>query len=124
SLTPASVPADRVPVEPGADTVPAPADEFVHVVVGVPRELRRAGLVLVDMPPLGAAAPTDALLAAADVVLLAADAGTGVSAVELEFLRYAAGRCPNVLLVLTKIDLAPRWRQVAEDARLRLADAG
>ncbi|OLE26414.1 MAG: GTP-binding protein [Actinobacteria bacterium 13_1_20CM_3_71_11] len=124
ALTSGSVPADRVPVEPGAGTDPAPPDEFVHVVVGVPRELLRAGLVLVDMPPLGRAGPIDALLAAADVVLLAADAGTGVSTVDVEFLRYAARRCPNVLLVLTKIDLAPRWRQVAEDARQRLAEAG
>jgi hypothetical protein len=107
-----------------AGTGPAPLDELDHVVVGVPRELLRAGLVLVDMPPLGRAGPTDALLAAADVVLLVADAGTGVSTVDVDFLRYAARRCPNVLLVLTKIDLAPRWRQVAEDARQRLAEAG
>jgi hypothetical protein len=114
--------------EPYGARVTGPAgtavDEFEHVVVGVPRELLRAGLVLVDMPPLGAAGPTDALLAAADVVLLVADAGTGVSTVDVEFLRYAARRCPTVLLVLTKIDLAPRWRQVAQDARRCLAGAG
>jgi hypothetical protein len=126
ALTSASVPADRVPVRLGAATPirPAPADEFVHLVVGVPRELLRAGLVLVDMPPLGRPGHTDALLAAADAVLLASDAGTGLSAAELDFLRYAVRRCPNVLLVLTKIDLAPDWRQLAEDTRVRLAQAG
>jgi hypothetical protein len=126
ALTSASVPAERVPVElgSGTGTRPAPPDEFVHLVVGVPRELLRAGLVLVDMPPIGGAGHQDALLDAADVVLLASDAGTELSAAEVDFLRYAVRRCPNVILVLTKIDLAPRWRQVVEDTRVCLTQAG
>ena len=99
-------------------------DPVAHQVVGVPRQLLRAGLVLVDMPPLGRAGPADALLATADAVLLVSDAGTGLSAGEVEFLRYAVQRCPTVILALTKIDLAPRWRQVAERTRMRLAQAG
>ena len=39
---------------------------------------------------------------------------TGPSDGELDFLRYAARHCPTVLLALTKIDLAHRWRHVAD----------
>ena len=101
----------------------AARDGDAHL-VGVPRELLRAGLVLVDTPPIDRVGHLDALLAAADAVLLASDAGTGLSGGELELLQYAARRCPTVLLVLTKIDLAHRWHQVAGDARVRLARAG
>jgi len=107
--------------EPAGTRVTEP---FAHLVVGVPRQLLRAGLVLVDMPPFGCAGPTEALLATADAVIVASDAGTGLSAGEVDFLRYAGRRCPTVILALTKIDLAPRWRQVAERTRVRLAEAG
>jgi len=105
--------------EPSAAQVgPAPGTDLV---VGVPRELLRCGVVLVDMPPIGAA---DVPLAAADVVLLASDAGTGLTEREVELLRYAVRRCPNVVLALTKIDLVPGWRRVAENTRVRLAQTG
>jgi len=100
------------------------ADPFAHLAVGVPRQLLRAGLVLVDTPPLGRTGPVDALLSTADALILASDAGTGLSAGEVEFLRYAVRRCPTVIVALTKIDLAPRWRQVAERTRVHLAEAG
>ena len=90
----------------------------------VPATVEYGGLVLVDTPPIGDTGYPDGLLDTADAVLLASDAGTGPSDGELDFLRYAARHCPTVLLALTKIDLAHRWRHVADDARVRLARAG
>jgi hypothetical protein len=41
--------------------------------------------------------------------------------VELELLGRLACVCPNIIVALTKIDLVPRWRQVAERNLARLA---
>jgi Dynamin family len=99
-----------------------------HLEVGVPRELLAGGLVLIDTPGLGSgpgrAATTFAALADADAVLMATDATRELGASELELLREVVALCPTVTVVLTKIDIVPRWRRVAERNRARLAAAG
>jgi predicted GTPase len=97
--------------------------------VGLPRELLAAGLVLIDTPGLGGAGSlrstaTFAALATADAVLMISDATGELCSSELDLLKEVTSVCPVVTVVLTKIDMVPRWRRVAERNRARLAAAG
>jgi hypothetical protein len=97
--------------------------------VHLPRKLLAAGLVLIDTPAVGnlyqlRAQNTFAALSGADAVLLASDATQELSPTELELLAQVRRLCPTIMLVLTKIDLVPRWRHVAERNKARLAEAG
>ena len=99
------------------------------VEVELPRRILSNGLVLVDTPGIGGlgsahAASTIAALPTADAVLLVSDAAQEYSAPELDFLRAAMKLCPNVACVLTKTDLYPQWRRIAELDRIHLAGAG
>lgn len=97
--------------------------------IGIPRKLLASGLVLVDTPAsdLIPAPRTEASFAApaeSDAVLLASDATRELSTSELDLLGSAAKSGPAIIVALTKIDIAPRWRQVAERTRSLLATAG
>ncbi|GAA3803911.1 isoniazid-inducible protein iniA [Cellulomonas soli] len=97
--------------------------------VGLPRHVLAGGLVLVDTPGVGGigsadGAATMSALPSADAVLLVSDAGQEYSAPEIEFLQQALAVCPNVACVLTKTDLYPHWRAVAELDRRHLQQAG
>lgn len=100
----------------------------VHTEVGIPRELLAGGLVLIDTPGIGGgparAATTFATLSAADAVLMISDATCELCPSELDLIRKVVALCPTVTVVLTKIDIVPRWRRVAERNRARLAAAG
>ena len=52
------------------------------------------------------------------------DATCELCASELDLLKQVTSLCPVVTVVLTKIDIVPRWRKVAERNRARLAAAG
>jgi GTPase Era involved in 16S rRNA processing len=99
-----------------------------HVEVCIPRSLLADGLTIVDTPGVGGSSVTGraamAGLAVADAVLFVSAAAQEYTAAELEFLRQATELCPNVLCVLTKIDLYPAWRDILELDRARLAEAG
>jgi Dynamin family len=97
--------------------------------VRLPRRILSGGLVLVDTPGIGGlgsahSANTIAALPTADAVLLVSDAAQEYSAPEIDFLRQALKLCPNVACVLTKIDLYPQWRRIAELDRIHLTGAG
>jgi hypothetical protein len=97
--------------------------------VGLPRSLLAGGLVLVDTPGVGGlgsahGAATMAAIAGADAVVLVSDAAQEYTKPELDFLATAMQMCPNVVAVLTKIDLYPAWRRIAELDRGHLAAAG
>jgi hypothetical protein len=97
--------------------------------VGLPRQLLAGGLVLVDTPGVGGlgsahAVATLAALPEADAVLMVSDAAQEYSEAEVEFLRHAMKLCPNVACVLTKTDLYPQWRKVADLDRSHLQRAG
>ncbi|UVS81604.1 dynamin family protein [Actinokineospora sp. UTMC 2448] len=103
--------------------------EAVGAEIGLPRALLGSGMELVDAPPVGE--PTGrrtelamAALAEADCALLVSDATAALTPLELDLLGQVARLCPAVAVVLTKIDMVPRWRHVAEVDRNRLADAG
>jgi hypothetical protein len=137
-------PAVAVPGHPAGERVPIPIEQVAtkvhsglsqgrdHIEVGIPRSLLTSGLVLVDTPSAAARATTasatraatSAALAQADVVLVVTDATQELSATELALLRHVVTLCPHVLVILTKIDIAPRWRDVAERNRSHLAAAG
>ena len=99
------------------------------VEVRLPRRLLESGLALVDTPGVGGlesvhGAATLAALGTADVVVFVTDASQELSASELEFVRLAAERCPNVLCVVTKTDLYPSWRRIMELDQAHLASVG
>ena len=97
--------------------------------VGIPRKLLASGLVLVDTPGVGGlgsahGAATMSALPSADAVLLVSDAAQEYTGPELEFLDSAMKLCPNVACVLTKTDLYPHWRRIAELDAGHLRNAG
>jgi hypothetical protein len=57
-------------------------------------------------------------------VVLVSDAAQEYTKPELDFLATAMQMCPNVVAVLTKTDLYPAWRRIAELDRGHLATAG
>lgn len=84
------------------------------------------GVVLVDTPGLAGLTASHARLALASaagagVLLMVADAGSPLSAPELEVLRTCSVSAGAVVLVLTRTDLYPSWREVmaADRALLR-----
>ncbi len=100
-----------------------------HAEIGLPRKLLAAGLTLVDTPGAGgisapAALGTMAELPGADAVLLVTDAGRELTAPEVALLRTAAAVGGWVGVALTRIDLHPHWRRVAEIDRAHLAAVG
>ena len=99
------------------------------VEIRVPRQLLSSGLALIDTPGVGGlhsvhGAATMAVLGTAQVVIFVSDASQELSAVEIEVLRLAATRCSTVVCVVTKTDLYPAWRRIAELDRGHLAAAG
>jgi hypothetical protein len=103
--------------------------ELVRTEVGIPRPLLATGLVLVDTPAVDdldsmRSASMLAAVSQADAVIVVSAATRELSTTELSLIEAVARLCPTVVLVLTKIDIAPRWRRVAERDRARLASAG
>ncbi|HEU5470610.1 MAG TPA: dynamin family protein [Actinophytocola sp.] len=127
---------EPIPVEEVAEQLaaraPAPASgrgELLHTEVGLPRKLLASGLVLVDTPAVDdfdsiRSASMFSAVAQADAVLVASAATRELAATELALIDRLTRMCPTVAVVLTKIDIAPRWRRVAERNRSRLAAAG
>lgn len=60
----------------------------------------------------------------AHVELYVTGAAGPLSGPEVEDLRRAQDRCPNIILVMTKIDQNVGWREVLEQNRALLRDAG
>lgn len=117
------------PVELAAQVCEGGESGVTRVEVGLPRSVLAGGLELVDTPGVGGlssahGAATMAALPSADAVLLVSDASQEYTGPELEFLARAAAVCPNVACVLTKTDLYPEWRRIAELDRAHLARAG
>jgi GTPase SAR1 family protein len=130
----ANTPTERIPVplDQLASQVSAThhhGGDLVRAEVGIPRALLDSGLVLIDTPGVGDLRPahtasTFAALLQADAVLMVSDATAELTWSELELLKQVMTSCPNVILVLTKIDIAAQWRRVVERNRAHLARAG
>lgn len=103
--------------------------DTARVEVTLPRQLLHDGLVIVDSPGIGGtvrrhAATTLALLPEADALLVLTDASQEFTEPEMAFLRQAAAVSPAIYCVLSKIDLEPNWREVADANREHLHAAG
>ncbi|WP_447005494.1 dynamin family protein [Saccharothrix isguenensis] len=130
----ANTPTERIPVpiDQLASRVSANqghGGDLVRAEVGIPRALLDSGLVLIDTPGVGDLRPahtasTFAALLQADAVLMVSDATAELTGSELELLKQVMTSCPNVIVVLTKIDIAAQWRRVVERNRAHLARAG
>ncbi|MEZ5342855.1 MAG: dynamin family protein [Acidimicrobiales bacterium] len=99
------------------------------VEVELDRPLLKEGLMIVDTPGvggLGSAHSTAALgaLSLADAVLFVTDASQELTRTELDFLRQARDLCPNIVLLLSKIDFYPAWRKVEDLNKGHLQRAG
>ena len=95
------------------------------VELGIPRKLLAEGLVLVDTPGVGGldsahGAITIGVLPVAEALVFVTDASQEMSATEVEFLQHAVGLCPNIVHVVTKIDLYPHWRTIVDRDREHL----
>jgi GTPase SAR1 family protein len=100
-----------------------------RVDIGLPHPLLSNGLTLVDTPGMGAigaghTAATLAFLPYADGLIFVTDATAELSEPELSFLKRARELCPTVICALTKVDLVPHWRRIAELDRGHLQAAG
>lgn len=87
--------------------------------VRVPRRMLESGLALIDTPGVGGlnsvhGVATEAAMGMADLVLFVTDASQEMTQAELDFMRRAHDRCPNMICVLTKIDIYPRWRKIRD----------
>lgn len=104
--------------------------EQVRIVeVGVPSALLQDGLALVDTPGVGGlssayASATMTTLAMADAVIFVSDASQEYTRPELDFLAAARKACPEVVAVLSKVDVVPEWRRVHALDEGWLAGAG
>lgn len=103
--------------EPWGDAGDRPRPAGVEV--RLPRRLLAGGLVVVDTPGVGGlgsihAAASLAAASMADALIFVTDAAQELTHSELEFLRQARGMCATVVCALTKIDLYPHWRRIAE----------
>jgi hypothetical protein len=118
-------PIESVTAEANREAAAAKSD-VLRVRIGLPRTLLAAGLVLVDTPPTGEAhaASTLSEILRADAVLMTTDATCELSPTELDLLNQVLRVCPTVMIALTKIDIVPAWRDVAERNRARLAKEG
>ncbi|MEV0704218.1 dynamin family protein [Saccharopolyspora sp. NPDC050389] len=97
--------------------------------IGIPRAVLQNGLALMDTPGVGSVsssltATTLSVVAEADALLMVSDATQELTTNELAFLKQATALCPNVALVLPKIDRTPHWRKVLEVNRKHLDNAG
>ncbi len=120
------VPIDKLAEHVSESGNPGNREGWSHAEVGLSRRILTGGLELVDTPGVGGlnsvhGAATMAMLPSADAVLLVSDSSQEYTAPELEFLRQAVKVCPNVACVLTKIDLYPEWRRIADLDRAHLA---
>jgi GTPase SAR1 family protein len=96
---------------------------------GLPNPVLKAGLSFLDTPgtdgidgPVGQAVLN--YLRSAHGLIFVTDASAELNAVELQFLREAIGKCPGIVVALTKIDLYPEWRRILDINRRHLARIG
>lgn len=91
--------------------------EVLRVEIGAPSPLLQGGLLFIDSPGVGGhgqphLSATLGLLPDSDAILMVSDTSQEFTAPEMWFLRKAFQICPVGVVVATKTDLYPHWRQV------------
>lgn len=99
------------------------------VEVGIPSPFLDEGLTLVDTPGIGGllqqhTATTLRFLGLADAIIFVTDASQELTEPEIAFLQQALTACPEVLVVVTKVDLYPEWQRILEIDRRHLNGRG
>ena len=125
-----SVERQPIPIEDIAAYVseqgnPGNSKKLVAAEVYLPRKILTGGLTVIDSPGVGGMGSSHTLttltaLPTADAMLLVSDASQEYTEPELRFLRQAMRITPSVVGVLSKTDLYPEWRRVADMDRSRL----
>ena len=103
--------------------------EVLRVEVAAPSPLLKGGLAFVDTPGVGGLgqphlSATLGLLPDADAMLMISDTSQEFTEPEMTFIRQALEICPVALIVATKTDLYPHWRQVVGTNAEHLRRAG
>ena len=125
----------RVPVEMAdlkQDLRRAPAAagrDVLRVEVGVPSPMLKNGLTFIDTPGVGGhgqphLSATLGLLPDADAVLMVSDTSQEFTEPELTFIRQAVEICPKAVVIATKTDLYPHWRDIVAVDNAHLRSAG
>ena len=123
------IPFDDLPVYASEGANPGNQRRVRSVEAGVPSPVLSNGLVLVDTPGVGGlgsvhSAITMAALPMADALVFVTDASQELSGPEFDFLRRARELCPNIVMVLTKIDFYSEWRRMMQTDLGHLHEAG
>ena len=103
--------------------------EVLRVEVTAPSPLLKGGLAFVDTPGVGGLgqphlSATLGLLPDADAMLMVSDTSQEYTEPEMTFIRQALEICPVAVILATKTDLYPHWRQIVEANAEHLRRAG
>jgi replication fork clamp-binding protein CrfC len=103
--------------------------EVLRVEIGAPSPLLQGGLAFVDTPGVGGhgqphLSATLGLLPDADALLMVSDTSQELTEPEMRFIRQAYQICPVAVLVATKTDLYPHWRDIVHANTAHLQRAG
>ncbi|MGB0970320.1 MAG: dynamin family protein [Mycobacterium sp.] len=103
--------------------------QVLRVEVTAPSPLLKSGLAFVDTPGVGGhgqphLSATLGLLPDAAAILMITDTSQEFTEPELRFVRQALEICPAAMVVATKMDLYPHWREIVEANSAHLQRAG
>ncbi|WP_319455725.1 MULTISPECIES: dynamin-like GTPase family protein [unclassified Mycobacterium] len=103
--------------------------EVLRVEVTAPSPLLKNGLAFVDTPGVGGhgqphLSATLGLLPDADAMLMISDTSQEFTEPELTFIRQALEICPLAIILATKTDLYPHWREIVAANQAHLQRAG
>ncbi len=103
--------------------------EVLRVEVTAPSPLLKGGLAFIDTPGVGGhgqphLSATLGLLPDADAMLMISDTSQEFTEPEMTFMRQALEVCPVAVIVATKTDLYPHWRQIVDANTAHLRRAG
>jgi len=103
--------------------------EVLRVEVTAPSPLLKNGLAFIDTPGVGGhgqphLSATLGLLPDADAMLMISDTSQEFTEPELTFIRQALEICPLAIILATKIDLYPHWREIVAANLAHLQRAG
>ncbi|QIS10281.1 dynamin family protein [Nocardia arthritidis] len=116
---------ERQPVDPLNPGPALAAEGVIRAEFTEPSRLLADGIVVMDAPGGHTQDNTTwSMIAAADVVLYVADAGTELTHEQIGYLRRIEQVCPTVICVLNKIDLYPQWSHIQQRNRDLLDASG
>ena len=103
--------------------------QVLRAEVTAPSPLLKGGLAFIDTPGVGGhgqphLSATLGLLPDADAMLMISDTSQEFTEPEMTFLRQALEVCPVAVIVASKTDLYPHWRQVVDANAAHLRRAG